>query len=182
MPNRADVGRNDNRRPEGRGFRMLRLLGVAVVIAICALRSEGAFAGYACNDNRYVNSSGDIVHSPTCETEPGHHTAHCRDGSESFSEHHQGMCSHHGGVDHWDQQSPTHRAACACHRRGSSGLGLREWANPPSGVAVRHVERRAPLISPKPQGPDASTAMSGPPRPLCDAGRRLPARPDFFRS
>jgi hypothetical protein len=81
---------------------MLRLLGVAVVIAICALRSEGAFAGYACNDNHYVNSSGDIVHSPTCETEPGHHTAHCRDGSESFSEHHQGTCSHHGGVDHWD--------------------------------------------------------------------------------
>jgi hypothetical protein len=28
-------------------------------------------------------------------------TAQCRDGSYSFSEHHRGTCSHHGGVASW---------------------------------------------------------------------------------
>ncbi len=28
-------------------------------------------------------------------------TAKCRDGSLSFSQHHQGTCSHHGGVSAW---------------------------------------------------------------------------------
>jgi hypothetical protein len=80
---------------------MLRLLGVAAIVAAFAMMPEKASA-FACNNNQYVNVSGHLVHSPTCETEPGHHTAHCRDGSESFSEHHQGTCSHHGGVDHWE--------------------------------------------------------------------------------
>jgi hypothetical protein len=28
-------------------------------------------------------------------------TAQCRDGTYSFSQHHQGTCSHHGGVSGW---------------------------------------------------------------------------------
>jgi hypothetical protein len=28
-------------------------------------------------------------------------TASCRDGTVSFSQHHQGTCSHHGGVAAW---------------------------------------------------------------------------------
>jgi hypothetical protein len=50
----------------------------------------------------YVNSSGHVVRSPKCA--PGHiegATAHCRDGAESFSEHHRGTCSGHGGVAKW---------------------------------------------------------------------------------
>ena len=59
---------------------------------------------YACNNRHYVNSSGHLVHSPSCgnESEPPHHTATCRDGSISFSEHHSGTCSGHGGVAQWD--------------------------------------------------------------------------------
>jgi hypothetical protein len=59
---------------------------------------------YTCNNRHYVNSSGHFVHSPSCgnESEPPQHTATCRDGSISYSEHHSGTCSGHGGVAQWD--------------------------------------------------------------------------------
>ena len=55
------------------------------------------------NDNHYTNSSGDRVHSPARSSEgvPSGASAVCRDGSYSFSEHRQGTCSHHGGVENW---------------------------------------------------------------------------------
>ena len=80
---------------------MLRYFVLAVVLVIGAGQPSAAFA-YACNNRHYVNSSGHWVHSPTCKGAPGHHTAVCRDGSESHSEHHRGTCSHHGGVAQWE--------------------------------------------------------------------------------
>lgn len=80
---------------------MFRLFGVAAVVVALAAQSDEAFA-YVCNNNHYVNVSGHLVHSPSCGKEHIKPTADCRDGSVSFSEHHQGTCSHHGGVDHWD--------------------------------------------------------------------------------
>jgi hypothetical protein len=57
---------------------------------------------YSCNGNHYVNSSGHLVHSPSCgRAGEGHPHAVCRDGSVSYSEHHRGTCSHHGGVASW---------------------------------------------------------------------------------
>jgi hypothetical protein len=55
------------------------------------------------NNNHYVNSSGNVVHSPAHSSNgvPAGATAACRDGSYSFSQHHQGTCSHHGGVSRW---------------------------------------------------------------------------------
>jgi hypothetical protein len=54
------------------------------------------------NDNYYTNSDGNRVHSPAySNTVPSGATAQCRDGSYSFSQHHQGTCSHHGGVARW---------------------------------------------------------------------------------
>lgn len=52
----------------------------------------------------YRNVSGHTVHSPSRTVTgraPAHWTAQCGDGSYSFSEHHQGTCSHHGGVSAW---------------------------------------------------------------------------------
>ncbi len=52
----------------------------------------------------YINKDGVRVHSPAHTTDgaqPANATAMCRDGSYSFSRHHQGTCSHHGGVVHW---------------------------------------------------------------------------------
>jgi Protein of unknown function (DUF3761) len=83
--------------------RMRATVALAVLIALAGQTREAA--AFACNGNHYINSSGHFVHSPSCGQgqERGlHHTAECRDGSTSFSEHHSGTCSHHGGVAHWD--------------------------------------------------------------------------------
>jgi hypothetical protein len=79
------------------------IVALSVLAALTAQIREAA--AYSCNNNHYVNSSGHVVHSPSCGqgAETGlHHTAECRDGSTSFSEHHRGTCSYHGGVAHWD--------------------------------------------------------------------------------
>jgi hypothetical protein len=52
----------------------------------------------------YVNKDGNVIHSPAHTVDgqvPAGATAHCRDGSYSFSAHRQGTCSHHGGVSAW---------------------------------------------------------------------------------
>lgn len=52
----------------------------------------------------YRNVSGHWVHRPAKTFSghaPSHYTAICGDGSYSFSEHHRGTCSHHGGVSSW---------------------------------------------------------------------------------
>jgi hypothetical protein len=76
------------------------LLQVIFVIGLAA--QTGKALAYSCNNNYYVNSSDHLVHSPSCGVEHERRTAECRDGSVSYSEHHAGTCSHHGGVAHWD--------------------------------------------------------------------------------
>ena len=50
----------------------------------------------------YTNSEGERVQSPTSyNAAPAGATALCRDGTYSFSQHHRGTCSHHGGVARW---------------------------------------------------------------------------------
>lgn len=52
----------------------------------------------------YVNKDGRVVHSPAHSITgkpPEGATAKCRDGTFSFSRHHSGTCSHHGGVASW---------------------------------------------------------------------------------
>ena len=52
----------------------------------------------------YINSQGERVPSPTGTADgkpPAGATAHCRDGTFSFSRTRQGTCSHHGGVAEW---------------------------------------------------------------------------------
>ncbi len=56
------------------------------------------------NNNYYTNSSGNQVHSPAYSNNgqaPAGATAQCADGTYSFSQHHQGTCSGHGGVASW---------------------------------------------------------------------------------
>lgn len=52
----------------------------------------------------YTNSDGKQIHRPA-HTKSGNApegaTAKCRDGSFSFSTHHRGTCSRHGGVSEW---------------------------------------------------------------------------------
>ncbi|WP_188793774.1 DUF3761 domain-containing protein [Dyella nitratireducens] len=52
----------------------------------------------------YVNRDGVVVHRPghtVSGAVPPDASAQCRDGSYSFSLHHSGTCSHHGGVSRW---------------------------------------------------------------------------------
>jgi hypothetical protein len=57
-----------------------------------------------CTNGTYVNSAGNTVCSPeTSSTVPAGATAQCVDGTYSFSQHHSGTCSHHGGVAQWLQ-------------------------------------------------------------------------------
>ena len=54
------------------------------------------------NDNYYVNTAGNTVHSPAyADTVPVGASAQCRDGTYSFSQSRRGTCSHHGGVARW---------------------------------------------------------------------------------
>lgn len=54
------------------------------------------------NDNYYVNTAGNTVHSPAyADSVPIGASARCRDGTYSFSQSRRGTCSHHGGVAQW---------------------------------------------------------------------------------
>ena len=56
------------------------------------------------NNTYYKNVNGSSVHSPAQSPSiPAGATAQCHDGSYSFSLHHSGTCSHHGGVSQWLQ-------------------------------------------------------------------------------
>ena len=56
------------------------------------------------NNNTYVNSDGQTIHSPADSTNgevPPGATAQCVDGTYSFSTSRSGTCSYHGGVAEW---------------------------------------------------------------------------------
>jgi hypothetical protein len=92
-------------------------LALAALIAVSALWTPAASAyqsyGYQQEPDEsdldrhghYVNRDGNSVHSPAHSrsgAKPQGATAQCRDGSYSFSQHHSGTCSRHGGVAHWE--------------------------------------------------------------------------------
>ena len=50
----------------------------------------------------YTNVDGQQIQRPVMsDTVPAGASAHCWDGSYSFSTHRSGTCSHHGGVGEW---------------------------------------------------------------------------------
>jgi hypothetical protein len=56
-----------------------------------------------CHRGYYRNSRGNCVHRPASSATltPQGATAHCRDGTYSYSQSASGTCSHHGGVGTW---------------------------------------------------------------------------------
>lgn len=66
--------------------------------------SSSAYDDRLMESGSYINSDGRAVHRPA-HTLSGNHphgaSAQCRDGTYSFSQHHRGTCSHHGGVSQW---------------------------------------------------------------------------------
>ncbi|WP_345817200.1 DUF3761 domain-containing protein (plasmid) [Paraburkholderia sp. PREW-6R] len=79
------------------------LIGIVVTPAF-AYRSEPDESQLR-EHHQYTNRSGQHVHSPAHSRTggvPTGATAHCGDGTYSFSQHHSGTCSHHGGVAEWE--------------------------------------------------------------------------------
>jgi hypothetical protein len=92
---------------------LLRRALPAIFLALIALSSASAHAFYRAppnesdldNHGHYVNRDGQTVHSPARSRSgqiPTGATAQCRDGTYSFSQHHSGTCSRHGGVAAWE--------------------------------------------------------------------------------
>jgi hypothetical protein len=99
----------------------IRVLAVASVIGAAALGAVPAVATSGltnavagCGAGYYENSDGQCIPDPSSGLPPGGApglvgggappagaTAICRDGDYSFSTHHSGTCSRHGGVRQW---------------------------------------------------------------------------------
>ncbi|NLE79257.1 MAG: DUF3761 domain-containing protein [Rhodococcus sp.] len=55
-----------------------------------------------CGPNSYVNADGNCIPEPVqAPTAPAGATAHCNDGTYSYSQNRRGTCSGHGGVAEW---------------------------------------------------------------------------------
>ncbi|WP_199155266.1 DUF3761 domain-containing protein [Chromobacterium sp. ASV23] len=85
----------------------MKSIGLAALLAM-ALAWQPAMAKRVTGstnletEDSYINHDGQKIHRPThANGKPAHASAHCRDGSYSFSTHHRGTCSHHGGVVEW---------------------------------------------------------------------------------
>jgi hypothetical protein len=71
----------------------MRTLVFVAALAMLAGPAHAYRGGY------YRSVDGSMVHGPTRGNQDyGPVTARCRDGTRSFSHHHRGTCSHHGGV------------------------------------------------------------------------------------
>jgi hypothetical protein len=77
---------------------------VSILVALGLLLANPAFAFQDDTQQYYRSTDGSMVHRPA--KQPSNHygpeTAVCRDGSHSYSHHHRGTCSHHGGVAEWE--------------------------------------------------------------------------------
>ncbi|HVW53108.1 MAG TPA: DUF3761 domain-containing protein [Trinickia sp.] len=90
----------------------------SAVIAWVALASPPSYARSSASEQwsqpdeanltshgHYRNKSGQDVHSPAKTMNgsvPAGASAKCADGTYSFSRHHSGTCSRHGGVAQWE--------------------------------------------------------------------------------
>ncbi len=65
--------------------------------------SGGSVSGSSCRSGSYRNVDGDCIPGPSSDPGllPGGPTAICRDGTNSYSQHRSGTCSHHGGMARW---------------------------------------------------------------------------------
>lgn len=85
------------------GTRLHRLRHVAVGVLLALFICAPAAYAYSGSSEYYVNHDGKLVHRPervqgAC---PSNASARCGDGECSFSLHHRGTCSGHGGVAQW---------------------------------------------------------------------------------
>ena len=93
-------------------MRFVKPPGLIALMALALMTPNATFARAhgtityetqsTCGIDQYRNVSGNCVHRPIrSSTAPQGASAQCRDGTYSFSQHHRGTCSYHGGVSRW---------------------------------------------------------------------------------
>lgn len=74
----------------------------SLVLAVLAVLMLAPSLALGAESDYYINRDGQAVHRPErAASRPQGVTARCRDGEYSFSQHHRGTCSGHGGVAQW---------------------------------------------------------------------------------
>ncbi len=76
-----------------------RFLSRCFIVIRSIFVSYSAAWSYCNKTGSYINSDGHVVKDPRCIDDSAGARYLCRDGSYSFSEHRQGACSRHGGVE-----------------------------------------------------------------------------------
>ena len=81
----------------------MRMMVMLVLAVLASVPSQARERDYGSGGGYYQSSDGQEVHGPTrgVEAADGPVTATCRDGTTSYSHHHSGTCSGHGGVGQW---------------------------------------------------------------------------------
>jgi hypothetical protein len=97
-------------------------------------------------------------------------TAQCRDGTYSYSQHHAGTCSYHGGVAVWLDGSSSSSAAASIGP-SSRSCGVERWT-------VKTLQDRPPLL---PEQPTTLNYLITRPAPASIGARRLPFERHVFR-
>jgi hypothetical protein len=79
-------------------------LRLTLVFAVLGLALSPATHAQSNSKQYYRSTDGSEVHRPTAHPSSryGKETATCEDGTHSYSHHHQGTCSRHGGVEEWE--------------------------------------------------------------------------------
>lgn len=86
------------------GARRATSLEFELRLELCLQKAAQADEVALQTHSHYINNDGHVVHSPSRSMNgqvPAGASAKCRDGTYSFSQHHRGTCSHHGGVGSW---------------------------------------------------------------------------------
>ena len=84
---------------------MLRTAAMVLVLSASAAEAQVMDpVNGECPANYYMDSDGKCVEHPTPKNDRGKATAICMDGDYSYSQHHAGTCSRHGGVKEWLQR------------------------------------------------------------------------------
>ena len=82
----------------------MRLASALACLALLATPALAREPSYSHSSHEFYHSvDGAMVDGPTRGANPayGRVSASCRDGTQSYSHHHRGACSGHGGVNVW---------------------------------------------------------------------------------
>lgn len=82
-------------------IRKLSILLLTVALSLPALSRTDQGSGQQSSNASDTSKDKGKKKSGDSQNAPKNATAKCKDGTYSYAKHHQGACSHHGGVAEW---------------------------------------------------------------------------------